>query len=396
MKRNVIVQMFNVPFNEITKQLAQLDDIGYSYIVISPPQKSHSSTDWWGRYQPVDFTVIDGPLGNAYELQNLCESAKNHGIKIIADAVLNHMCNEAVYLKVSGNQLIEANYPRFSIYDFNPKVDARFDPDQGWLGNDLPDLNTKSHYVRNELKNYLELLVKLGVSGFRFDAAKHIEPEFFEYVLSRINHLGLFMFGEIVERDPGNSIFSSYLPLMDAFDFPLASTMRKAFAYGGQLKDLVNPSYNRQALSGFSAITFVKHHDTVHNYSSFKDFIVENPEDQILALGYILARREGTPFIYLDDYDNPIVKAGVKFHNETLFHDEKWVISAENELVVKRGSYGFAVINKSGDVYKLNTSNLEIGDYIDLQNNKKIKIERNVNISDIEIPQRGITFFKKL
>ena len=40
----------------------------------------------------------------------------------------------------------------------------------------LPDLKTESTYVQAQIKNYLNKLVAMGVDGFRFDAAKHMQP----------------------------------------------------------------------------------------------------------------------------------------------------------------------------------------------------------------------------
>ena len=32
-----------------------------------PPMKSHAGDEWYFRYQPVDFTKIEGPLGSSDE-----------------------------------------------------------------------------------------------------------------------------------------------------------------------------------------------------------------------------------------------------------------------------------------------------------------------------------------
>ncbi|MFM8604766.1 MAG: alpha-amylase family glycosyl hydrolase, partial [Cyanobium sp.] len=41
---------------------------------------------------------------------------------------------------------------------------------------DLPDLDQSRPAVMERLKRHLRMLVDLGVDGFRFDAAKHIDP----------------------------------------------------------------------------------------------------------------------------------------------------------------------------------------------------------------------------
>src|SRR3712207_2390049 len=66
--RNVIVQLFDWPFTKIEAAIPKLRALGYSHVHVSPPQQSNGQIpEWWGRYQPVDFSVIAGPLGNEDE-----------------------------------------------------------------------------------------------------------------------------------------------------------------------------------------------------------------------------------------------------------------------------------------------------------------------------------------
>lgn len=53
-KADVIYQAFDMRFRDIKKQLPELQKLGYTYIQVSPPQKSHPSTEWWARYQPIE------------------------------------------------------------------------------------------------------------------------------------------------------------------------------------------------------------------------------------------------------------------------------------------------------------------------------------------------------
>src|SRR5688572_3014532 len=70
--RNVIIQLFNWPFVEIQRVLPELKERGYSHVHVSPPQLSNERVwQWWGRYQPIDFTLLKGPLGNEWEFKQL-------------------------------------------------------------------------------------------------------------------------------------------------------------------------------------------------------------------------------------------------------------------------------------------------------------------------------------
>ena len=88
-RRNVIVQLFNWPFKEVTEVLPQLKALGYSHVHVSPPQRSNERVwQWWGRYQPIDFSSIEGPLGSEDEFRKMNAKADSLDIKIIVDVVL--------------------------------------------------------------------------------------------------------------------------------------------------------------------------------------------------------------------------------------------------------------------------------------------------------------------
>src|ERR671932_1259415 len=82
-KAGVIYQAFNMRFRDIKAQLPELQNLGYTYIQVSPPQKSNPSPEWWARYQPIDYTIIDSPLGNEKELKELINAAHSRKMKII-------------------------------------------------------------------------------------------------------------------------------------------------------------------------------------------------------------------------------------------------------------------------------------------------------------------------
>jgi len=53
----------------------------------------------------------------------------------------------------------------------------------GWLSG-LTDLNTETEYVRERIAAYFTDLLSIGFSGFRIDAAKHIQPESIAEILA--------------------------------------------------------------------------------------------------------------------------------------------------------------------------------------------------------------------
>ena len=364
-KAGVIYQAFNLRFRDIKTQLPELQKQGYTYIQVSPPQKSNPSPQWWARYQPIDHTIIDSPLGNEKELKELINTAHKRKLKIIIDVVFNHMANYGNYVK-------NLNYPRFSSQDFYPQncinYNNRNSVIQGWINCDLPDLKTTSPHVRQEAKNYLKKLLALGADGFRFDAAKHIEPDFFRDILTVVPSDKL-VYGEVIGQTLAES--QEYTGILWVTDFHLVSTMSNAFSYGGDLRSLINPTASGQALPGIKAVTFAHNHDIAKGQIGYK---LPTPQDIKLANAYILARQEGFPIVYTDDAKDAITKAGVFFHQKLMGEAQYFRNGNEiaqgadnpNILFIERGNQGLAIINKAGESFDVKAAKmpgLQVGCY---------------------------------
>ncbi len=380
-KADVIYQAFDLPFQEVKAQLPELKEQGYTHIQVSPPQLSNPAQEWWGRYQPIDFTVLESPLGNESDLKELIDAAHAQKQKIIVDIVLNHMANYPPY---SSN----LEYPRFSPQDFNPKVcidnyNDRYQVTHGWLSCSLPDLNTESAYVRQEAKQYLQKLLALGADGFRFDAIKHIEPEYFEDILQVVPS-DKYLYGELIEGRPKESFLYTGIRDIDISDYPLLGTIKQAFSFGGDLRSLIAPQNANGALPGVNAVTFAQTHDTVEGGDLYNAYGLEE-KDVMLANAYVLARQDGFPLIYRDDATYSIVRAGIVFHEQMLTQPQYFRNGNEiaqgadspNLLFIERGSKGIAMINKSGDSFDVQSAKmpgLDVGDYEELQHHFKISV----------------------
>lgn len=60
-----------------------------------------------------------------------------------------------------------------------------FQLNYGWLEG-LADLDTESDYVRERIAAYLTDLISIGFSGFRMDAAKHIQPSSLAAIFAKV------------------------------------------------------------------------------------------------------------------------------------------------------------------------------------------------------------------
>jgi alpha-amylase len=269
---------------------------------------------------PTDrLSFIKGPLGTEEEFRKMNAVADQLDIKIIADAVLNHTIDltdvpeSSVTFDPTTGEVVSYDFPLLVPNDFHPRCsidDSNIESVQNcWLDNRYADLKTETARVRDIARTYLKKLVNLGVDGFRFDAAKHIEPDFFEDVLAAVPNT--FAFGEVIENDPKK------FPQTEAiafYDFPLVATMKQAFGFGGDLDALRNPAAQNRALPGSKAVTFVRNHDIdrgqagdrgLHEGAQDSYGIGWNgPEgdlteaDIVLAYAYIFGREGGVPYVF--------------------------------------------------------------------------------------------------
>lgn len=383
-KRDVIVQLFNWPFSKIAEEIPLLAEIGYGQIHVSPPNLTIDNDMWWGRYQPVDYRLIDGPLGNETSFKNMIDTAHRYGIAILVDLVLNHTANEA-FLPLNPSQQArqvvlefgplftpEDYNPAACITDYNDLTQVRKNRLCGAPGDKgLPDLNQNSPRVLAKQKEFVAKLLGLGVDGFRLDAVKHMEPTYFHKLFTPEQREKYFFFGEIItepksyDRDLGpylkETSFSYY-------DFPLRSTIQDAFRFGGNLSDLLAPNLvnSKKSLPWNRSVTFVMAHD-IPNNDIFRTMILD-PVDEVLAYGYLLGRSEGVPYVYSDlgtaggaglqddrwayAHRAPVLAKMIQFHNLVFGTVQKNLIATECLLVFSRTSSetkGIVTINKCGD-----------------------------------------------
>ncbi|WP_257236355.1 hypothetical protein [Nostoc sp. 'Peltigera malacea cyanobiont' DB3992] len=69
-KPSAIFHAFDRQYTDIEKFVCEIGKQGYSHIQISPAQKSNPAPEWWARYQPVDYSIIEG-RGSLFNLKNL-------------------------------------------------------------------------------------------------------------------------------------------------------------------------------------------------------------------------------------------------------------------------------------------------------------------------------------
>lgn len=191
-----MVHLFEWPWNDIASECETvLGPAGVWAVQVSPPQEHsvQASGTWSERYQPVSYSVANSRSGTGAEFQAMVTRCKNAGVGIIVDAVINHMTNvPSPGVGSNGTAYTKYSYPGLyapsdfhapcTVTDYNDAANVQ---DCELFG--LPDLNTGLASVRAKIAAYLTGLARLGVLGFRVDAAKHIQQVELDAIIAQVN-----------------------------------------------------------------------------------------------------------------------------------------------------------------------------------------------------------------
>jgi len=239
----------------VVNQLDYLKELGVTAIWMTPviendmPLQSEQAGMMAG-YHGYWFTnhyAVDKRLGGDEAYQALIEAAHDKGIKIIQDAVYNHIGNEHwMYKDAPAKDWIN----QWSAYtNTNHRDEAIFDPMgnaadkkvmlDGWFVPHLPDINQRNPFVSNFLiQHALWTVENFGIDGWRVDTYKYCDEQFMNNVNTALEKEfpTISIFGEAVANTVAGSAYFTKNNMQPAFkhnapgttDFPLSYAMMDA------------------------------------------------------------------------------------------------------------------------------------------------------------------------
>ena len=194
---DVFVHLFEWKWTDIAAECETvLGPGGVAAVQVSPPQE-HSleppAYPWSERYQPVSYSIERSRSGTGAEFTDMVNRCKAAGVGIIVDAVINHMTNHpSPGVGSDGTAYTKYEYPGlYTANDFHApcalnNYQSAANVQECELFS-LPDLHTGLAPVRQKIADYLIALSRLGVAGFRIDAAKHIQQVELDDIIDRVN-----------------------------------------------------------------------------------------------------------------------------------------------------------------------------------------------------------------
>lgn len=350
-------------FTDIKNNLQTFAEAGYNSIQVSPVTrvKTGAENEWWGLYQPCNLE-IGNPLGTYSEFVDLCTTAESYGIKIIVDAVLNHLADEngicgSVSSEVDQNILDNAwKWLRFNGCNGSDgsAYQDRWRLTQCSLST-LPEWNTQHSKVQALHVQFLNTCISAGADGFRFDAAKHIETNIYEdagqswagdywdNVLGSLNNSSsLYLFGEVLPDYADNE--EAYMQYFDITAHGYGSTLRSAVD-NKFVGNLLVINHHNGTIPKEKALCYVENHDDYHNGVSTS----MSYESRKLAYALLIPRAGLTPRVFgrpfEDLYKDDDIVAVNKFRNAMNGQEEYLRFPSNEVLIIERGTKGMVIVN---------------------------------------------------
>lgn len=200
-----IVHLFEWKFDDIANECENyLAPNGFGGVQVSPVSENViiENRPWWERYQPISYKIVTRS-GNESAFKEMVERCNKVGIRVYVDVIPNHMTGKGGNAIGTGGSTANAaqrSYPAvpYGPNDFHPacSIDNYNDPYQvrncELVG--LPDLNQSIPYVREQIINFLNRLIDIGVAGFRVDASKHMWPSDLQVIYDSVQNLSTKIF----------------------------------------------------------------------------------------------------------------------------------------------------------------------------------------------------------
>ncbi|MBZ6229075.1 alpha-amylase [Streptomyces olivaceus] len=401
--KDVTAVLFEWNFASVAKECTStLGPAGYGYVQVSPPAEHIQGGQWWTSYQPVSYKIA-GRLGDRAAFQSMVDTCHAAGVKVVADAVVNHM-SAGSGTGTGGSSYSKYDYPGlYSSPDFDDctaqisNYQDRYNVQHCELVG-LADLDTGEEYVRGRIAGYLNDLLSLGVDGFRIDAAKHIPAADLANIRSRLSDPSVYWKQEVI-HGAGEAVQpTEYTGTGDVQEFRYAYDLKRVFT-NENLAYLKNYGEDWGYLGSADAGVFVDNHDTERNGSTLN---YKNDAAYTLANVFMLAWPYGAPDVNSgyewSDADAgppnggrvdacwqggwkcqhawPEIESMVAFRNAARGEAvTNWWDNGGDAIAFGRGGKGFVAVNhESGPLDRTYQTSLPAGTYCDVQSGGTVAV----------------------
>lgn len=230
----------------MTQQLDYIAKMGFTQIWPNPLTQNNQPEYSYHGYAATDLYLIDARYGTNEDFKKFAQKAKQKGIGVIQDIVLNHIGSKHWWMADMPAKdwlnfpdvYTDTNHRRTTVQD--PYADPR-DKElfvSGWFVTSMPDLNQRNPQMANYLiQNTLWWIEYAGLSGVREDTYGYADEKFLSRWAKTImdEYPNFNIVGEEWSANPavvahwqrGKVNASGHVPHMPSvMDFPIHETLR--------------------------------------------------------------------------------------------------------------------------------------------------------------------------
>lgn len=302
----------------IINNLDYIASMGFTAIWPTPLLENDMPEASYHGYAITDYYKVDPRFGTLDEYKELADKARQKGLKLVFDGVVNH--TGAYYWWMQNlpfknwinyaDSIRITNHRRTVNQDLYAAAADKESMVKGWFVRSMPDLNQENPFLSTYLiQNSIWWVETLGVAGIRQDTYPYSQKKFLERWSCQLmnEYPGFSIVGEEWSTNPliaaywqkGKTNTTGYTGcLKSTMDFPLQTAMVQALTEPESWDKGLVKLYEALAndfvyASPKDLLIFGDNHDMDRVFTSLK----KNPDLMQMALTYLLTIR-GIPQIY--------------------------------------------------------------------------------------------------
>jgi glycosidase len=312
----------------VINNLDYLKDLGVTSVWLTPVFENNMPDRTEHGYAITNHYKVDERLGGNLAYKRLGEEIHKRGMKLIQDAVYNHVGLQHFFIQDLPMKDWLNQWPKYTnttykdqpIFDpYRSISDAKIMTD-GWFTTQMPDLNQRNSFVANFLIQHAIWSVEMyGVDGWRIDTYIYNDLDF----MNRCNkalmdeYPKITLFGETwvhgvlnqayFTQNKLNLPFKSNLPGVTDFQthmYGILPALTENFGWTEGVNKLYQTLANDYVYPDpMKHVIFLDNHDKTRIFST----VNEDPAKLKMAIGWLLTSR-GIPQLY---YGTEIMMKGV-------------------------------------------------------------------------------------
>jgi len=302
----------------IEKHLDYIADMGFTQLWLNPVLENNQPEITYHGYAISDFYKVDPRFGDNEAYRRMVAAARERGVGVIKDVVLNHAGSAHWWMQDLPSQDWFNNDSKFkptthvreAMQDPHAAQADREVFTDGWFVATMPDMNQRNPLLANYLiQNTLWWVEYAGLSGLRIDTYSYSDHKFLTEWSRRVTeeYPNLGIVGEEWSGSPVTVSYwqrgrkppdgyVSYLPTL--FDFPLAEAVNAALLekedWGTGMRRIYRTlSYDGLYADPYQLVVFPDNHDVSRLFT----VLGERVDLTRMALAFFLTTR-GTPQLY--------------------------------------------------------------------------------------------------